>query len=48
MPEDLDMLEELAETLQDTAMCGLGQTAPNPILSTLQYFRDVYKRQPIK
>ncbi|HIU19418.1 MAG TPA: NADH-quinone oxidoreductase subunit NuoF [Candidatus Limiplasma stercoravium] len=42
-PEDLDMLEELAETLQQTAMCGLGQTAPNPILSTLQYFRDEYE-----
>ena len=43
VPEDLDMLEELAATLQDTAMCGLGQTAPNPILSTLQYFRDEYE-----
>ena len=42
-PEDLDMLEELAETLQETAMCGLGQTAPNPILSTLKYFRDEYE-----
>ena len=43
VPEDLDMLEELAATLQDAAMCGLGQTAPNPILSTLQYFRDEYE-----
>ena len=42
-PEDLDTLEELAETLQQTAMCGLGQTAPNPILSTLKYFRDEYE-----
>ncbi len=42
-PEDLDMLEELAETLQQTAMCGLGQTAPNPVLSTLKYFRDEYE-----
>lgn len=37
------MLEELAETLQQTAMCGLGQTAPNPVLSTLKYFRDEYE-----
>ena len=37
-----EMLEELAETLQQTAMCGLGQTAPNPVLSTLKFFRDEY------
>ncbi len=35
-------LEELANTIKDTALCGLGQTAPNPILSTLRYFRDEY------
>ena len=34
-PEDLELLEELAGTIQQTAMCGLGQTAPNPVLSTL-------------
>lgn len=43
VPEDLDMLEELAETLKNTAMCGLGQTAANPVLSTLRYFRDEYE-----
>ena len=35
-------LEDLANTVRDTALCGLGQTAPNPILSTLRYFRDEY------
>ena len=38
----LDDLERLAKTITDTALCGLGQTAPNPILSTLRYFRDEY------
>jgi Na+-translocating ferredoxin:NAD+ oxidoreductase RNF subunit RnfB len=38
----LDELETLAKTITDTALCGLGQTAPNPILSTLRYFRDEY------
>ncbi len=40
--EMLVELEELANTIKDTALCGLGQTAPNPILSTLRYFRDEY------
>lgn len=40
--EHLDLLEELAYAVKDTTMCGLGQTAPNPVLSTLQYFRDEY------
>ena len=40
--EMLDELESLAKTICDTALCGLGQTAPNPILSTLRYFRDEY------
>ena len=40
--EMLDDLESLARTITDTALCGLGQTAPNPILSTLRYFRDEY------
>ena len=40
--EMLDELENLAKTITDTALCGLGQTAPNPILSTLRYFRDEY------
>ena len=38
----LDDLENLAKTIADTASCGLGQTAPNPILNTLRYFRDEY------
>jgi NADH:ubiquinone oxidoreductase subunit F (NADH-binding)/(2Fe-2S) ferredoxin/ferredoxin len=41
--EDLDLLERTARIIQDTALCGLGQTAPNPILSTLRYFRDEYE-----
>ena len=41
--EDLDILEELAEMVKDTALCGLGQTAPNPVLSTLKYFRHEYE-----
>ncbi|MCL2213179.1 MAG: NADH-quinone oxidoreductase subunit NuoF [Oscillospiraceae bacterium] len=40
--EDLDKLEELSETIIASSLCGLGQTAPNPILSTLKYFRDEY------
>lgn len=40
--EDIDMLETLAKTVGDTAMCGLGQTAPNPVLTTLRYFKDEY------
>ena len=38
----LDLLEELAQVTKDATMCGLGQTAPNPVLSTLRYFRDEY------
>jgi NADH-quinone oxidoreductase subunit F len=41
--EDLDLLEELAYTVKDTSMCGLGQTASNPVLSTLRYFRHEYE-----
>ena len=40
--EDLDRLEHLAKYIKDNALCGLGQTAPNPVLSTLRYFRDEY------
>ena len=40
--EDLDLLEELGEVIKDSSMCGLGTTAPNPVLSTLRYFRDEY------
>jgi NADH:ubiquinone oxidoreductase subunit F (NADH-binding)/(2Fe-2S) ferredoxin/Pyruvate/2-oxoacid:ferredoxin oxidoreductase delta subunit len=42
-PEQLDLLEELAETVSQTALCGLGKTAPNPVLTTLRYFRAEYE-----
>ncbi len=41
--EDLDKLEELCYYVKENALCGLGQTAPNPVLSTLRYFRDEYE-----
>lgn len=40
--EDLDKLEELCYHIKDNSLCGLGQTAPNPVLSTLRYFKDEY------
>ncbi len=40
---DIEKLEALAKNIKATALCGLGQTAPNPVLSTLQYFRDEYE-----
>ena len=40
--EDLDKIEELAEFIKANSLCGLGQTAPNPVLSTMRYFRDEY------
>lgn len=42
-PEDLETLERLSAIIKDSALCGLGQTGPNPVLSTLQYFRDEYE-----
>lgn len=42
VPEDIDNLIQLGNMIKDTALCGLGQTAPNPVLSTLHYFRDEY------
>ena len=42
VPEQLDLLEELAVAVRDTSMCGLGQTAATPVLSTLRYFRQEY------
>lgn len=41
--DDIDTLEELAEMVKDSSLCGLGQTAPNPVLSTIRYFRDEYE-----
>lgn len=40
---DIELLEELGETIKDTAMCGLGQSAPNPVLSTIKNFRNEYE-----
>ncbi len=42
-PEQIDLLEELADTVSQTALCGLGKTAPNPVLTTLRYFRPEYE-----
>ena len=39
----LELLEELAEVVRDTSLCGLGQTAPNPVLSTIRYFKEEYR-----
>ena len=41
--EDIEALEELCEAIKDGALCGLGQTAPNPVLTTLRYFRSEYE-----
>ncbi len=41
--EDIDQLEELAKSIKRAAMCGMGKTAPNPVLSTLRYFRQEYE-----
>ena len=42
-PEDIDRLQRLGEMIRETSLCGLGQTAPNPVLSTLRWFRDEYE-----
>jgi NADH-quinone oxidoreductase subunit F len=41
--EDLDLLESLGKSIMNSSLCGLGQTAPNPVLTTLRYFRDEYE-----
>ena len=46
--EDLDKLEELCEYVKSNSLCGLGQTSPNPVLSTLRYFRDEYEEHILK
>jgi NADH-quinone oxidoreductase subunit F len=40
--QDLEILEDLADATRDASMCGLGQTAANPVLSTIRYFKDEY------
>ena len=53
-PEDIQILEELSDVIRSASLCGLGQTGPNPVLSTLRYFKDEYnahiyeKRCPAK
>lgn len=42
-PEDLDKLEKLGKTVKELSLCGLGQSAPNPVLSTIRYFRKEYE-----
>jgi ferredoxin len=42
-PEDIDLLGKLGEQIKAGSLCGLGQTAPNPVLTTLRYFRDEYE-----
>jgi NADH-quinone oxidoreductase subunit F len=42
-PSDLQRLDDLARKIKEASLCGLGQTAPNPVLSTLRYFRDEYE-----
>jgi bidirectional [NiFe] hydrogenase diaphorase subunit len=42
-PADLELLEELCDLVRNTALCGLGQSAPNPIITTLKYFREEYR-----
>jgi len=42
-PDDIERLEQLARLVKSTSLCGLGQTAPNPVLTTIRYFRDEYE-----
>ncbi len=42
-PWDIELLQELAESVKDNSLCGLGQTAPNPVLTSIRYFRDEYE-----
>ena len=42
-PGDIELLEELCDAIRSGALCGLGQTAPNPVLTTIKYFRDEYE-----
>ncbi len=46
--EDLDKMEQLCMHIKENSLCGLGQTAPNPVLSTLKFFRDEYEAHVIK
>ena len=46
--EDIDKMEELCHYIQQNSLCALGQTAPNPVLSTLKYFRDEYEAHVVE
>ena len=45
---DLDTLTELCDMVRRTSLCGLGQSAPNPVISTLRYFREEYESKLVK
>src|SRR5690606_37574752 len=47
-PEDIDLLLDLADGIKSGALCGLGQTSPNPVLTTLRYFRDEYEAHVVE
>jgi NADH:ubiquinone oxidoreductase subunit F (NADH-binding) len=46
-PEDIELLQELGDVIKEASLCGLGGTAPNPVLSTIRYFRDEYRTHVI-
>ena len=48
VPEDIDMLEEIADTMKSTALCGLGKSAPQPVLSTIKFFRHEYEEHIVQ
>jgi len=48
VPEDLELLEEISEAVVAGSLCGLGQTAPNPVLSTLRYFHEEYRAHVVE
>jgi NADH:ubiquinone oxidoreductase subunit F (NADH-binding)/(2Fe-2S) ferredoxin/NAD-dependent dihydropyrimidine dehydrogenase PreA subunit len=47
-PGDVELLQELAESVKDNSLCGLGQTAPNPVLTSIRYFRDEYEEHIVE
>jgi len=47
-PDDIEILKDLAKTVKEGSLCGLGQTAPNPVLSTLKYFEEEYHKHVIE
>jgi NADH-quinone oxidoreductase subunit F len=47
-PGDIELLQELAESVKDGSLCGLGQTAPNPVLTSIRYFRDEYEEHIVE